>query len=205
MKNIMISGPDGTGKSTIIKALRGFLELDGVEARIVWLRFHHYLAKVVNLVGRVIGKSYRVQYEWGYDSYHNYKGLIGYLYVLAIYIDYWIFALLLKRKKINPNNINLVDRYILDIVADLIVDTNRQNFIFFLFDSVVKKELTKFDAFILKCAQSTVELRREDVKDDAVYSQKINAYRLISDRYKVKVLDTGQNSVEKIIYEITNK
>ena len=42
---IVVSGIDGSGKSTIIEALRKSLEARGHRTACIWLRFNHYLTK----------------------------------------------------------------------------------------------------------------------------------------------------------------
>jgi len=200
----MISGPDGTGKSTIIEATRQRLINDKKYIEVVWLRFHHYFAKVVNIFGRIIGKSYREHYDWGEVGYHSYKGFFGIVYIIAVYFDHHIFKLFIKNKKLQKGKSYLVDRYILDVVADLIVDTKNNKFVFFLFDKFIIEELLNFDAFILECDVSIVITRREDIKDDKKYIDKINAYKVISDKYNIKRLNTGENSIDEIVQQIVN-
>lgn len=204
MKNIMLSGPDGTGKSTIISATQKKLEEIQIHIDIVWLRFHHYFAKLVNIIGRITGKSYREKYSWGEVGYHDYKGVVGIFYILAIYLDHLIFKVFIKNKKIKQSRFYLIDRYILDIVADLIVDTRNEKFVFFMFDKLVRNELLNNKAFILECDYDVVISRREDIKDDKSYQKKINAYKLISYRYDVKRLNTGENNIDEIVQQILN-
>ena len=204
MKNIMLSGPDGAGKSTIISSTKKKLEETQIDTNIVWLRFHHYFAKLVNIFGRITGKSYREKHTWGEVGYHDYKGAIGIFYIVAVYLDHLIFKVLIKNKKIKQNRFYLIDRYILDIVADLIVDTRNEKFVFFMFDKLVQKELLNYEAFVLECDYDVVVSRREDIKDDKSYQRKIDAYKLISDRYNVKRLNTGENSIDEIVQQILN-
>jgi thymidylate kinase len=202
MKGIMISGPDGTGKSTIIEATRQRLLSDKKDIEVVWLRFHHYFAKIVNTFGRIIRKSYREHYDWGEVGYHNYKGFIGIIYIISVYFDHYIFILFLKNKKLKKDKSYLVDRYILDVVADLIVDTKNDKFVFFLFDKFIKEELLNFDVFILECDVNIVIARREDIKDDKKYIDKVNVYKIISDKYNITKLNTGKNSIDEIVQQI---
>jgi len=199
-KSIMISGPDGTGKSTIINELHKELEFE-----VVWLRFHHYFSKIVNLVGRILGKSYRAEYSWGKVGYHDYYGVFGVIYILAVYVDHLIFRLLIKNKKFKKNKNYLVDRYILDVIADLIVDTKNYKMVFVLFDRFVKKELLAFDSFILECDINIVIGRRKDIKDDKKYLDKINAYKVISHKYNIDTINTGLISLDEITQSILNK
>ena len=69
MKNIMLSGPDGSGKSTIANALISRLNESTHDLSHVWLRFNHYLAKFTNMVGRITGKSYYESFEVIYFTY----------------------------------------------------------------------------------------------------------------------------------------
>jgi len=196
----MISGPDGTGKSTIINELHKELECE-----VVWLRFHHYFSKILNLIGRILGKSYREEYSWGKVGYHDYYGVFGVIYILAVYIDHLIFRLLIKNKKFKTNKNYLVDRYILDVIADLIVDTKHYKMVFVLFDRFVKKELLAFDSFILECDMNIVIGRRKDIKDDKKYLDKINAYKVISHKYNIDTINTGLISLDEITQSILNK
>jgi thymidylate kinase len=202
MKNIMISGPDGTGKSTIVEATKQRLVDDKMDIETVWLRFHHYFAKVVNMFGRITGKSYREHHDWGEVGYHNYEGFFGIVYIVAVYLDHHIFLYFLKNIKLRKDKNYIVDRYILDVVADLIVDTKNDKFVFLLFDKFVKEELLNFDVFILECDENIVTARRKDIKDDKNYVDKINAYRLISSKYNLTILNTGERSVDEIVQKI---
>jgi hypothetical protein len=199
-KSIMISGPDGTGKSTIINKLHKELGFE-----IVWLRFHHYLSKIVNMIGRIVGKSYRKEYSWGKVGYHDYCGIFGVFYIFAVYIDHLLFKLLIKNRKFKKNKTYLVDRYILDVVADLIVDTKNYKMVFFLFDRLVRKELSAFDSYILECNIDIVIGRRNDIKDDKKYLDKINAYKVISHKYNINTINTGLLSLDAITQRILNK
>mgnify|MGYP003669645807 CR=1 FL=1 len=207
MKSIMLSGPDGTGKSTIIEATRKALDHEKIESKVIWLRFHHYLAKIVNGIGRLTGKSFYEKYSWGKVGYHNYNGAIGYLYIYAVFIDHIVFRIF-KRPIVLKNHENityLIDRYILDIAADLIVDTKKEKIIFKLFGKLIKKELKYSNTFILECPKELVISRRVDIIDDKKYDDKIYAYNLIAEKFNVTKLNTGKYSVDKIVTIITNK
>lgn len=196
----MISGPDGTGKSTIVNSLHHVV---GYE--VVWLRFNHYLAKVVNGVGRLLGKSYREYHSWGMVGYHDYQGMFGVIYVYAVFIDQWIFRFLFKNKKLNKKKHYLIDRYIVDVIADLMVDTQRPTLVFKLFGRQLKNELKQSRCFILRCDPNIVFSRRPDVSDDRKYFDKVSAYECIAARYNIEVIDTGTKGVDWIVQKILDK
>ena len=204
MKNIMLSGPDGSGKSTIANALISRLNESNHDLSHVWLRFNHYLAKFTNMVGRITGKSYYESYSWGKLGYHDYYGIIGFFYIITVYIDHLIFITFLRKKYLKPNKKYLIDRFIIDIIADLIVDTNRSKIIFFLFGPFLKKELKLAHAFILKCDKKIVIKRREDILNDKKYNTKISAYNLIASRFDITTIDSGYLTINESVNKIIN-
>ncbi len=124
---ISISGVDGCGKTTIVDEVRRMLSRDGMPTRYVWLRYNHYLTKVLLAFCRVIGMT---KYEEvnglrvGYHNFHNSK-LIAYLFVCLTYVD-TVFATLFKvyAPAFFSRSTVICDRWALDIIVDLQVDTN---------------------------------------------------------------------------------
>ena len=203
---IMIFGPDGTGKSTIVSALSDHYRSLNRQVRSVWLRFNHYFAKIVNAIGRASGRSYYETYPWGKVGYHNYHGVIGYIYIYAVYADHLIFRIFLRRKllKTEQNETLIVDRYILDIMADLIVDTGKRKLVLRLFTPFVRKELEQSRMFVLKCDPDIVVSRRPDIADDHSYMAKVDAYAFLAKKLNIPEIDTGRKSVEEAIRIITS-
>ena len=64
-KCIIISGIDGSGKSTIINETHKVLESEGKQVGYIWLRFNHYLTKGMHAIARVLGLSVKVHNEMG--------------------------------------------------------------------------------------------------------------------------------------------
>jgi len=205
MKNIMISGPDGTGKSTISESLQDYYKSENMGVESVWLRFNHYFAKVVNIFGRIFGKSYYEIYSWGKAGYHDYHGIIGYFYIYAVYLDHIIFRMFLRKKYLENTDVEvlIIDRYILDIMADLIVDTSKNELVLKLFIPFAKKELEVSSAYILKCSPDIVISRRADIKDDKSWMSKRDAYVFLAEKLNIKEIDTGELSIEEIVKIIT--
>lgn len=207
MKKYMISGSDGTGKSTITDNLKIQLENENKKVETIWLRFNHKLAKVVNILGRIAGKSYYETYSWGKVGYHDYNGLIGSLYIYAVLFDHLLFRILNRKKIFEKRNCDalIIDRYIIDIMADLIVDTNKNELVYRLFFKYVKSEVLGSKVFILDCDYNIVISRREDIKDDKNWLKKQAAYRYLSKKLDIAILNTGENSIENIIKIIKGK
>lgn len=201
---IMLSGADGTGKSTISECLKDHFETQGMEVEGLWLRFNHYSAKIINALGRILGKSYQENFSWGKIGYHDYDGVFGYFYILFVFFDHLLFRIFLRshimREK--PETIKIIDRYILDITADLIVDTGKTDFVLNLFNYFIEKELKIANTFILECPIEVVLERRPDIKDDKKYHLKKSAYEFLANRYKINKLNTAKYSVNENIKQI---
>ena len=56
-KFIIISGIDGSGKTTIINELTKALEVEGKTTKYIWMRFNHYSVKVMNMLARMLRLS----------------------------------------------------------------------------------------------------------------------------------------------------
>lgn len=197
MTNIILSGPDGTGKTTLMHEINKNSEFDEI-----WLRFNHFTAKVVNFFGRVLGKSYRVKHSWGEIGYHDYTGVFGSLYIYAVFLDFIMFDTFFKLKVFLHRKPFLIDRYIIDIVADLIVDTQNSELVFKLFDSKVKRFLKTYNIFLLQCGVNEVYSRRPDIKDDAKYLLKIETYESIKQRFNIPMFETDKLKPKEIALEV---
>ena len=171
-----MSGPDGSGKTSILNKLKDKLSNNN-SVKIEWLRFQHFTAKVINGLGRLLGLSYREKYDWGRIGYHNYGGLIGKIYIRSVYFDNYVFRNQNNKTIFNSNSeIVLVDRYIVDIMADLIVDTKRHDLVDYFFGDILVDFNKKCMVFVLVCDYSIVKKRRPDIALDKCYLKRIAAY-----------------------------
>ena len=54
-KYIIISGVDGSGKTTVINSLKDKLEQQGKTVDYIWMRYNHYTVKAMNAFARILG------------------------------------------------------------------------------------------------------------------------------------------------------
>ena len=127
---IIISGIDGSGKSTIINETKKALEDKGKNVGYIWLRFNHYLTKGMHAIARVLRLSVKVHNEMGDVWQHRlYKSQIFCsLYILTTYLDTWVSRLKYD-KMVKGKDVVICDRWITDILVDLATKTHRKDFL----------------------------------------------------------------------------
>ena len=127
---IVVSGIDGSGKSTIIESLKKDLEKDGKHVGYIWLRFNHYLTKGMHALARLLGLSVHVQNEMGVVWQHQfYKSQIFCrFYIITTYLDSWI-SRIRYNKAAYKQDVVICDRWICDILVDLATKTHNKDFL----------------------------------------------------------------------------
>lgn len=205
--SIVLSGPDGTGKSTLIREIIRILspnEALGVS----WRRSGFFLGRIFNLFSRINGRSYYEQTPSGKFGYHKYSGFAGKIYSILVLIDCyvffgpkWYFKDMIKKN----SNRNIIDRYYIDIVADLALSTRDIRYILFLFDNIIKKHLKKVNCFVLACEYENVVQRRPDIKFDKNYKTKQKIYKIIRRLYSIESIHTDQLEVDACTRKIIRK
>lgn len=117
-KYIIISGVDGSGKTTIINAMTEELRKRGSSVNYIWMRYNHYLVKVMNALARVFGLSVKVHNEMGDLWEHRLYKCKWFckLYIWCSYLDNYIAR---NRVLKLDGDYVICDRWINDILIDL--------------------------------------------------------------------------------------
>ncbi len=158
-KFIIISGIDGSGKTTVINALIEALNAKGCSTQYIWMRFNHYSVKVMNAIARVLGLSVKVHNAFGDVWEHRlYKNrLFCMVYVWCSYIDN-VFA---RRKalKLKADYI-ICDRWVNDTLIDLGAECRIDNILdskwYYRFQNILPKNniqlvITRNKDDIIRC------------------------------------------------------
>jgi len=126
-KLIYIMGIDGSGKSTAANALAEGLRQEGFRVDVLWLRFNNVLSKPLLAFCRLIGLTRREIVGGVLMGFHDFyrSRIISWLFVFLQYLDALrVRWLTLQPKLSDPNRVVILDRYVYDILVDLIVDTH---------------------------------------------------------------------------------
>lgn len=125
-KYIIISGIDGSGKTTVINNLKESLEKKGKTVDYIWMRYNHYLLRVMNALARILGLSVKVHNAMGDVWEHRLYKMkwFCWLYVRVSYFDN-LFAVS-KVRKLKSDYV-ICDRWINDILIDLGAECREMN------------------------------------------------------------------------------
>jgi hypothetical protein len=177
---IVISGIDGCGKTTLIGELRNRLEREGLTTRYEWLRYNHRLVRPVHGLSRLVGLSrpYRMgnQRIWRHEFYRS--RLFCSFYISLTWLDVWLGRLLVSAGLfLRDADIVVCDRWVQDILVDLVVDTRRRDLLRGTWHSRFARILPSGTRqyLIVRDSEHVVSLR-PDVMQDVSYSFRLKLY-----------------------------
>lgn len=204
---IYIYGPDGSGKSTICKEIVKHLNQKGIEVTYKWMRFNHFLSKIVNAVGRVIGLASYTTYPDGTRiGYHNYdkSQFLSTIYCISTLFD-TVIALILKLwlPSWMQKKVIVVDRFIFDIMVDLAVDTNNANIHTNWQGKFLKRLiLQNMIPIYISVDKETILRRRPDTRWDDNFDVRLATYNKIYENYGIGYRINNNGDVESALKRI---
>lgn len=202
---LVISGIDGSGKTTVINALKYELEKQGYTTQYIWMRFNHYTVKVMNALARLFGLSVKVHNAFGDVWEHRlYKSrLFCKIYVLCSFID----NKLARRKatKLNADYI-ICDRWINDTLIDLGAECRIMDILdsrwYGRFQSILPQNALQF--VVVRKDEDIINCRVEN-RTNPNFPYRLKLYGKLKDKPEVHVIDntgTIRNSVSQVLEAI---
>lgn len=171
------------------------------------MRFNHIIAKLVNGIGRVTGLSEKIKYKNVTVGYHYYykSSLISWMYIIATLLDlYLVYPFKILWPLIN-GRVVVLDRFIYDIMVDLMVDTGIEDLPQRWPGRLLRKFLPRDSAsFFLKVDLKLIHERRPDTVYDKTHSKKYNLYKRLSTDFQLNTIDNNL-STEVVVSTIMNK
>jgi len=193
---IYLTGPDGSGKTTFINLIEKNLIKDGKDCFTIWLRSPKIFSKPLMAYCRLAGLTkYKTIEGIRFGVHEFYRSpYISWLFPFLQLIDFKIKKEIIFRKfRKRENYILLMDRFAIDTLADLMVDTGR-------FDLHKKKVGKAFlntiprntNILVLKVDEEEIRNRKKDTLYDAHLSKRIEVFNILSEDLSIKVIDNNR-------------
>ena len=193
-----IAGSDGSGKTTLLKDLEIELNKKGCSTRHVWIRSPKILSKPLMAYCRLIGLiKYTTIGGVEYCKRELFRSrFVSYIFPILQLIDFkikWYF----QKIKINMEDTVLFDRFSLDTLADLMVDTKRMD----LHKSWIGREFLRLvpehnRIIILKADEEVIRKRKLDTLYDEQLKDKIMVYKLLSEDLSIKLIENNMEYLD---------
>ena len=206
VKYIIISGVDGSGKTTVIEGVRKQLEAEGKKVGYIWMRYHHKLVTVMHAIAKLTGLAYKEKTEMGEMWLHRfYKNkLFCWCYIRCSYIDNWM-----ARKKpvrmAEKEELDYVicDRWVNDIIIDMGSETHMTDILeskwYRKYQSLLPENSYQF--VVIRDRKDVLECRVENTFNEA-FAYRYDLYKQIIAKSEVNLVDntsTIENSIEQVL------
>lgn len=201
-KYIIISGIDGSGKTTVINRLREKLEEQGYTVSYIWMRYSHYSVKVMNALARVLKLSVRVHNEMG-DVWEHRLYKMRWFCRIYRYCSY--FDNMIARRKVLKFRTDYVicDRWVNDILVDLGAECRFGDILdskwFDRFQSIIPNNSYQF--VVMRDKQEVLDCRVEN-HTNPDFPFRFVLYQKLSHKPGINVVDnsgTVDNSVDQVL------
>lgn len=205
---IYVMGIDGAGKSTVVEWLARALTEKGKCVEVRWLRFNHFFSKPLLGFCRLMGLT---RYETIHGirvGYHNFyrSRLVSWFFVVLQYLD----ALRVRWLWIAPrlrrgDRILILDRFIYDILVDLMVDTRITDLDRHPLGKAFLRLLPEGSLilFVVRDKEKLLEVRPES-KVDRNFSLRMDLYLALSARQGLIPLQNN-GDLESLFCEVAKR
>ncbi len=197
-KYIIISGIDGSGKTTVINALKEELKAQGKSVDYIWMRYSHYTVKAMNALARVLGISVKVHNEMGDVWEHRLYKMPWFckIYVYCSYLDNKI-----ARRKVMKLKSDYVicDRWINDILIDLGAEGRMMDILdskwYKRFHSILPENSFQF---VVKRSKEAVLDCRVENHANPDFPARFELYKKLMEKSDVHVVDNSGTIPESV-------
>jgi thymidylate kinase len=190
-----LTGPDGSGKTVFLKKIEDYYVQKNIETRHIWLRSPKILSRPLMAYCRIVGlTNYKFVDGVRYGKHEFYRSkFVSWLFPILQLIDFK-FKWFVIKNKLTRNEVLLFDRFALDTLADLMVDTHRFNLhkrkIGRMFLEDIPKNTT---VIVLNVNEDEIRNRKLDTLYDSLLPDKIEVYKILARDLKMMVVDNNSS------------
>lgn len=197
MNYLVISGIDGSGKTTVIEKIRAHFSNNSIATLYIWLRFNHYFCKVMHALARVCNLSVKKPSYRGEAWFHEFyrSKLFCDIYIRMTYLDTIIGCLKFRSRLIRTSIVAeyvICDRWVPDVLVDLAVKTHRDDFL----DTVWYNRFMRLmpghakTFLIVRNTSELLECREENCEDpDFAFRERL--YKKLQKKSEINVIDNN--------------
>lgn len=200
-----LAGPDGVGKTSYLKSIENDFLKKGLKTRHIWIRSPKIFSKPLMAYCRLIGLTKYKTIEgvrYGRHDFHKSK-FVSWIFPILQFIDFKI-KWKIEIRKIEPEEVILLDRFSIDTLADLMVDTQRLGLHKTKIGKLYLELLPKnIKIFFLHVDEITIRSRKKDTLHDEKLEMKIKVYEILAKDLGIKIIDNNKSFV-KVESEIKN-
>lgn len=192
---IIFSGMDGCGKTVHSSIIKTFLRNEGVKVGYYWLRWFSFLSTPLLLYAKLIRRSIKINYAGKTRVFHLFAGdsILCSIYPNVLMLDILFKYLFIKFVSLlTRNDVILLDRAFLDVIVDLIYETNNPKILKSLISKTFIAILQRTKTILLVCSPliAIKRKRRSELLSIRELKYKLNLYLGLS-----KAIDTGHNII----------
>lgn len=199
---IYITGPDGSGKTSYLKEIENYLKNRGEKPKHIWIRSPKILSKPLMVFCRLSGLTKYKSYngiKYGIHEFYRSR-IISWFYSYLQLFDFKLKWQFIKRS-IGKEKIILFDRFALDTLADIMVDTHQ----FDLHKKYIGKKFIELipnesEIIVLKINEDLIRERKIDTKYDLNLTIKIKVYDILSN--ELKLYSVSNNESFKVVKDV---
>lgn len=206
LNTIIISGIDGSGKSTQARLVKKLLEKKCIKTQIFWLRWNSFLSYCLYLYARILKRTVRIRINGKDLKVHVFyvDEPLRKFYPILQLIDFLLkYFLLTLYAKIRRARVVIFDRFILDLVVDLIWDVRDPSFLRNRFLVALMNKMLREHATIVLLADIPVIIsRKKDFHSIKELLFKRRVFEIFAKKLDVRIIDTSEKTVISTFKEL---
>jgi len=203
MRIIVISGVDGSGKSTQLALLKRYLELKGFRVGYAWLRWFAAFTYLLYLYAKVRRRTIVVKSRSRSMHIHVFwvDPVLRILYPRFLLLDLLTrFAISMLVARLRSYDVLLIDRFALDIVVDLLWEVRDAK----ILRCILVHSLWKYvrNTIILVVEPKEAAKRKSDVVSLKEIAFKRRCFEVIAKHFGIPIIDTTKTSISDTFKEL---